>query len=137
MIYFVHQFKPEFKEAALLDDPEMLAAVTDINRQIHELAPVLNSSSVADGATVTLNPVDGSVGWMVKRLSGKTYLFTVNMRNQQVRASFTVRGLPEGTDAELLDESRTVPIRRGEFTDEYQPYGVHLYQVSAPQNVPR
>jgi hypothetical protein len=25
LIYFVHQFKPTFREAALLDDPEMLA----------------------------------------------------------------------------------------------------------------
>ena len=45
LIYFVHQFKPKFNEHALLDDPEMLAAVTAINRQIRELAPVLNSPS--------------------------------------------------------------------------------------------
>src|SRR4029453_10684534 len=31
LIYFVHQFKPNFREAALLDDPEMLAGVTAIN----------------------------------------------------------------------------------------------------------
>ena len=43
LIYFVHQFKPKFNEHALLDDPEMLAAVTAVNRQIRELAPVLNS----------------------------------------------------------------------------------------------
>ena len=43
LIYFVHQFKPKFNEHALLDDPEMLAAVTAINRQIRDLAPVLNS----------------------------------------------------------------------------------------------
>jgi hypothetical protein len=30
LIYFVHQFKPAFKEAALLDDPEMLSAVSAI-----------------------------------------------------------------------------------------------------------
>ncbi|MGH7969149.1 MAG: hypothetical protein ACREIC_10530, partial [Limisphaerales bacterium] len=42
LIYFVHQFKPNFREAALLDDPEMLAGVTALNRQITRLAPVLN-----------------------------------------------------------------------------------------------
>ena len=46
LIYFVHQFKPRFNEHALLDDPEMLTAVTAINRQIHDLAPVLNSPSL-------------------------------------------------------------------------------------------
>ena len=45
LIYFVHQFKPTFREAALLDDPEMLAAVTALNQQITGLAPVLNTPS--------------------------------------------------------------------------------------------
>ena len=32
--YFVTAFKPKFNEHALLDDPEMLPAVTAINKQI-------------------------------------------------------------------------------------------------------
>ena len=48
IIYFVHLFGgPKLVEAALLDDPEMLRAVTQLNRQIHELAPILNSSTLA------------------------------------------------------------------------------------------
>lgn len=43
LIYFVHEWKPRFNESALLDDPEMLAAVTRINRQIHALALVFNA----------------------------------------------------------------------------------------------
>jgi hypothetical protein len=39
LIYFVHQFEPKFREAALLDDAEMLEAVTRLNHQITELAP--------------------------------------------------------------------------------------------------
>ncbi len=31
LIYFVHQVKPSFREAARLDDAEMLAAVTKLN----------------------------------------------------------------------------------------------------------
>ena len=52
LIYFVHQFQPRFNEHALLDDPEMLAAVTAINDQIGELAPVLNGPHVPDVASV-------------------------------------------------------------------------------------
>ena len=52
LIYFVHEFKPKFNEHALLDDPEMLAAVTAINRQIRDLAPVLNSPIAEGVATV-------------------------------------------------------------------------------------
>jgi len=129
LIYFVHQFKPAFREAALLDDPEMLAAVTDINRQIRELAPALNSPSVADGASVELNPAGGSIAWVVKRSAGAVYLFTVNMRNEPTHASFTVRGLPEAVSAEVLGESHKVSLQNGEFTDGFEPYAVHLYQI--------
>jgi hypothetical protein len=130
LIYFVHQFKPTFREAALLDDPEMLAAVTDINRQIRDLAPVLNSANVADGATVKSAPTNAPIAWMMKRRADTIYLFTVNMRNQPTRGSFTVRGLPEDGRVEVLGESRSVSGRRGEFTDEFKPYDVHLYRAS-------
>src|SRR5262245_21018950 len=52
LIYFVHQFRPTFIEAGLLADPEMTAAVGAINKQIRDLAPVLNSPTVPDGVTV-------------------------------------------------------------------------------------
>ena len=52
LIYFVHQFKPRFIEAALLHDKQMLAAVTRINKRIHALAPVLNSPN--SGATILI-----------------------------------------------------------------------------------
>ena len=50
--YFVHEFKPKFDEHALLDDPPMLTAVTALNKQIHELAPALNSPTVKDALKV-------------------------------------------------------------------------------------
>ena len=51
--YFVHQFKPNFNEHALLDNPAMLAAVTAINKRVTSLARVLNSETVADGDSWT------------------------------------------------------------------------------------
>ena len=53
LIYFVHEWEPKFDEAALLHDPEMLTSVTAINRQITELAPVLNSPTVSDAVQVS------------------------------------------------------------------------------------
>ena len=69
LIYFVHQFKPRFNEHALLDDPEMLAAVTAINHQIKELAPVLNSPTAVNGGTVhssdPASPIDLMVNYRI------------------------------------------------------------------------
>ena len=56
IIYFAHQFKPKFIEAGLLADEAMLAKVTETNRQIHQLAPVLNSPAIPEGAEVESSP---------------------------------------------------------------------------------
>jgi hypothetical protein len=129
IIYFVHQFKPAEREAALLDDPEMLAAVTAINAQIRTLAPVLNSPSVADAVTVQASKVDVPIAHMVKRHNGITYLFVAAMRNESTRATFKIEIPSKAHIAQVLEESRTIPIHNGEFADDFQPYGVHLYQL--------
>ncbi len=128
LIYFVHQFEPVFKEAALLDDPETLAAVTAINRQIHELAPVLNSPSIADGVTVTSSNAAAPIAWMQKRHGDATYLFTVNMRNEATRGTFALTEMPASDGGEVLGEGRRLRLDEGSFIDEFEPYEVHLYR---------
>ena len=125
LIYFVHQFKPTQREAALLDDPEMLGAISAINRQIHALAPVLNSPSVSDAIKV-----EAPIASMVKRHKGATYLFAVCMRNESARATFKFRAGPNTAVAEVLEESRKVPIQNAEFTDSFAPYEAHLYRIA-------
>jgi len=129
LIWFVHQFKPTFDEHALLDDPEMLAAVTALNRQIRELAPILNSPTVRDGAVVTSDLPDAPIDLMVKQNNGATYLFTVGMRNVPSRGSFHVKQLPRAATAEVIDEGRKIPVRDGRFEDSFAPYDAHLYRI--------
>ncbi len=129
IIYFVHQFEPTFVEWALLEDREMLEAVTAINRQIHELAPVLNSPTVVDGAVVRSSSSDVPVHAMVKRHGGATYLFAVAMRNASTRAEFSLQGVPARATAEVLGENRRIAVQRGRFEDDFKPYEVHLYRI--------
>ncbi len=131
LIYFVHQFKPTFREAALLEDAEMLAAVTGINRQIHELAPVLNSPSITNGVTVVSSAADAPIAWMMKQRGDATYLFAINMRNKPTRGTFSFRELPVNATVETLGESRPLNITRREFSDDFAGYEVHLYRVRA------
>lgn len=129
LIYFVHEFKPKFNEAALLDDPLMLTAVSAINKQIHALAPVLNSPSVKGGAAVKSSSATVPVDIMVKRHGGATYVFAVGMRNAPARGSFEMRGLPATATAEVLGEARRIPVRGGRFEDDFKPHDVHLYRI--------
>ena len=127
LIYFVHQFKPKFAEASLLQDADLLAGVTAINREIQSLAPALNSPTVADGATVTTSGADAPVDLMVKRQGGATYVFAAASRDRGTKASFTVKGASGA--AEVLGEGRSVPARDGKFEDSFEPYAVHLYRI--------
>jgi hypothetical protein len=128
IIYFVHQFKPAFQEAALLEDQEMLGAVTAINREIKEFAPVLNSATITNGVEVQATAAGGLIALLTKRHGGATYPFTANMRNQPTRAQFTLsdRG---NTLVELLDQGRRLAMRKNTFTDEFPPYAVHQYRI--------
>ncbi|HJZ59574.1 MAG TPA: hypothetical protein VKE74_31810 [Gemmataceae bacterium] len=129
IIYFVHQFRPTFIEAGLLDDNNMTAAVAAINRQIHDLAPVLNGPTAPDGVAVASSAVAVPVEAVVKRQDGATYVFAVGMRDGTTTATFTVAGLTGRAKAEVLGENRTVEVRDGVLSDEFAPWDVHLYRI--------
>jgi hypothetical protein len=135
LIYFVHQFQPVFREAALFDDPEMLEAVTRINQQIHELAPVLNSPSIDDAVEIEVTPSDVPIATMVKRQGAVTWLFAVSMRSRASDVQIEVRRLEGPMDVEVLGEGRSISASDGGFNDHFEPYAVHLYRLQ-PQRVP-
>jgi hypothetical protein len=130
LIYFVHEFQPKFNEYRLLDDPEMLPAVTAINREIRELAPALNSPTLPPSvASVTVEGDSAPIALTARHHGGATYLFTVGMRNRPARGAFTLARLPARASAEVIGENRALPVRDGKFTDALPPYGVRLYRI--------
>jgi len=134
LIYFVHQFKPTFIEAALLADSEMLAAVTTLNRQIKDLAPVLNSPTVTNAVTVTTSDPAVPVATVVKGFHGQRYLFAVAMRGQPTTAKFTLKNSAADVRVEVLGENRSLVATNGVFVDHYSPWEVHLYRVESAPN---
>lgn len=129
LIYFVHQFKPSFIEAGLFADADMLAAVTAINKQIHALAPILNSPPIEDGVRVDVVDPEVPVEALCQRHDGATYVFAVALRAGTTTARFRIRNLQGAASAAVLGEDRTLPVRDGAFTDDFRPWDVHLYQI--------
>ena len=129
IIYFAHEFKPASTDHALLKDPEMLAAVTAINRQIRELAPALNSPTVKDALKVESSNKDVPVATMVKKQGGATYVFAVAMKSGEMEAAFTLEGLPAGAQIEVLGENRKIESADGKFQDRFSDWDVHLYRI--------
>jgi hypothetical protein len=129
IIYFVHQFKPTFDEHALLDDPQNLAAVTAINREIRELAPELNRPTVTGALKVESSSPTVPIATMVKRHGGATYVFAVPMQPGATEATFALEGLPAGAQADVLGENRKIEPADGKFQDHFDSWDVHLYRI--------
>jgi len=127
LIYFVHEWEPRFNESALLSDAEMLSAVTAVNKQIAELAPVLNSATVKDAVSAAPDSNDVPVGVMAKEHKGAVYVFAVCMRDAETSATFTVRGSKGERVVKVLGEGREIGLFPGGFKDKFKPWDVHIY----------
>jgi hypothetical protein len=129
IVYFVHQFKPTFSEASLLEDPALLAGVTSLNAQVQELAPVINSATVGSKVTTSENKL--KVATLLKEYRGTNYLFTVGMEDRAAEVSFQFPELLKIANVELIGEARSVRVESGEFRDHFKSYEVHLYRFKA------
>ena len=130
IIYFCHEFKPRQMEAGLLDHPEVARAVKEINAQVNDLAPVLNSPTVKDGVRVSSSDPQVPVAAMCKRQGGAAYVFAVSMREAPTTASLTLPGVSGSSRIEVLGEGRTIEATGGAFFDQFDGYAVHLYRVA-------
>ena len=140
LIYFCHQFEPQFVEAGLLADEEMAQAVREINAQIQALSQVIRGPSVSEAATVVCDPPRVSaelaeamttdpVAFLVKKHEQATYLFSVRMENSPAKATFRFREAFSGNTVEVLGEGRTIELEASQFSDEFAPHAVHLYKI--------
>lgn len=131
IIYFVHQFEPTFKEASLLDDKELLPAVTKLNQQILRLAPVLNSPTIEEAVAVEAAQPDAPLAVMCKRHGGSLYLFVANLGSAPQAARLRLLQPPSPTArAESIEDGQSVAITDACLNVELGGYGIGLYRVS-------
>jgi len=129
IIYFSHEFQPKFIEAGMFAHPELLKEITAINAQIKELAPVLNSATVKDGASVTSSATDVPIDTLVKHNGGATYLFASAMRNGETKGTFTLAGAKGAAKVEVLGEKKSLDAKDGVFADTFNGYDIHIYKI--------
>jgi hypothetical protein len=131
LIFFVHEFKPKFREAALLDDPEMLAAVTGLNHQIARLAPVLNTPTVPGDVKLNSDNSAVPIAVALKKYQNATYIFAVAMRQGATTASFSLDAIDRNNlEIEVIDENRSISTRNSSFRDRFGAWDVHLYRLT-------
>jgi hypothetical protein len=78
-----------------------------------------------------------SLQYLVRVWEGQTYIFAVNMAQlvgaeddggEAYGITVTFSGLT-GTSVEVVNESRTIAISGGSFSDTFIPLGVHIYKI--------
>ena len=127
--YFCHEWYPAFNDHALLDDSGMAHAVSLINAQITELAPLLNRTGLDDHLLV--ETTDGvPVAAMYKSRQNQYYIFAVNMRDEMTTATFDISSKSTAAQIEVLYENRNIDVSSGMFQDQFNAYAVHRYRFS-------
>jgi hypothetical protein len=128
--YFCHRTGPDVSETACIDDAATGDAMRAVSAEVTDLAPVLNTPSLANAVTTETTSSSAVVDTMVKRSGGSTYLFTASPQSASVTVTFTFRDGPESGTVDVIGENRTLPVAGGAFSDEFSAYGVHLYRLS-------
>ncbi|MFJ5956269.1 hypothetical protein ACIQC5_09955 [Paenarthrobacter sp. NPDC092416] len=125
IIYFNHNFGSECLSQHVLRDcgANVRPIVGTLNRQIKNLAPVLNAPFLDGAATVT-----GPADYATKLHDGKVYIFAGANSAVGGEAAFTLRC--GGSSAVVIDENRTIPVVNGSFKDTFADgNAVHLYRI--------
>ena len=129
LIYFAHTWQPKFIEAGLLADRQTLVAVRDINAQVQALASVINGPTI-EGQVEVRTPRSTQIDSTVRKTQDAIYVFAVDMKGKTTRADFQIKEFETG-HAEVLGEGRSIRIEDGQFSDQFNPWGVHLYRIKA------
>lgn len=112
---------------SLIDGDAALASyVSTLNAQITSLAPVLNTQSFEFDFGAT------GIDTMLKAKDGYAYIFTcLGLGASTGSKTFTLTGTGiTGTTVEVVDESRTVNVSGGQFTDSFaNEYSQHIYKI--------
>jgi len=125
--YFCHQIEPSFSETDCLDDAATAAALTQINAQLLELAPVLNTQSF--GLSPLSSNANAPVHAVLKKSGAERFVFAVSMADGATTARFPLVGLGTPTSIEVIGEGRYLTPLADSFEDAFEAYGVHLYRL--------
>lgn len=119
LIWFAHQFRPRFVEAAALEDPVARAALAAVNAEIATLAPVLNGGTPAAG-------VRAEAGLAIRALDYGGALHVLAIRTDPRSGPLRI-GLPPGTGAGV-DLATGAPLRpeRGMLQLDFAGYEPRL-----------
>ncbi|TAH34156.1 hypothetical protein EYC59_03315 [Candidatus Saccharibacteria bacterium] len=101
-------------------------AMGEVNNQVKALAPVINTQSYQ-------YTFGSNLETMLKWYNGSAYIFAMASNGSTPgNRTFTLpSGINSASSVTVVDESRTVPVNGGQFTDNFAAeYSYHIYKVT-------
>jgi hypothetical protein len=129
ILYFIDLITPTFREDGIFADPAMVTAVTALNKEITSLAPELNSATIPNLVTVSSSSSAAPIDIMVKAHGFTLYVFSAISRAGTATGSFSIQGMTGNAVATVVNESRTVMVEAGKFSDAFAANGAHVYTI--------
>jgi Beta-galactosidase len=130
--YFAHSFEPngggEYASAITRDD--IAGRLRELNARLQSLAPVLNARNLpgvavkADIPVTALHKLVGSDRYVLAQADGDAE----HPDSGVTKAAITVP--TKASTATVVGENRTVPVVDGVITDDFAPYGFHVYRLA-------
>ena len=114
--------------------PQPSAFIDDLNKvtmELTEMQDVLAAPGIDLKITKEYHElmysVDTGVEFITKIINDETYLISVNSDKNPVKVTFS--GLDKYKSVTVLKENRSIEINEGQFTENYKPFGVHIYKL--------
>ncbi|MCX7997212.1 MAG: hypothetical protein N2691_05695 [Patescibacteria group bacterium] len=124
-------------------DSAVYNRVTQMIREVRAIGDQMYAG-VTNGGGVSASVPQSSLVYRYGVRNGKGVLLAVNIADYQVsnngqRLPSVTFTLPAGTVASkvnVLNENRSIPVTNGSFTDAFDPFAVHIYEISAAPDTP-
>jgi hypothetical protein len=116
--------------SGLLNRPEVghWDYVQKLVRELREFSPIIMSPRAT--AEVKLSPANAYVEFATRESNGKLYVIAANKSPQKQNVRFS-SPVFNGRQARVLYEEHTARVEGGELNDEFLPFAVHIYELSA------
>jgi len=132
IMWYAYEHGPYHSE----NHPEQWESLKKLAKEFETMSPVLLSDDASEKVLMRVTaPLDKqdragnpAVHYLMKDHGGRRYLITVNAAREPVQAVFRIDAAVQSIKEK--PEGRPVPIvRRSDFADSYQPFGVHIYEI--------
>ncbi|MBI5094204.1 MAG: hypothetical protein HZB26_17415 [Candidatus Hydrogenedentes bacterium] len=124
IIYWGSDFTPQPSQAW----SDLKRVTREVADQAAALAERTSAVAISLDYQEMGHSVDKGVQTLVKEHGGKLYLYTCNADKNICRAA--VSGLDGWKTCAVLNESRSLPVEKGGFTDTWKRFDVHVYELS-------